>query len=312
LGQPQVVDVQCLDHTPGLPWIECDSCRRLLATTAAIERRSEHPLARAVVAEAEAQGVASSMAAAEGVEALVGRGIRGQIEGHTITIGTHTYIHRTDPDLVESALCDSVHAAQAAGQTAMVIRDDCCGVQGYIAVADSLRPGVPQVMSELGKMGIERTVMLTGDNEATARAIATTAGLDEFQADLLPEQKVAAIETLLDKYGAVAMVGDGVNDAPALARATVGIAMGAAGTDTALETADLALMADDLGQLPFAVDLSRRARTIIRQNVALSLGIKAVFLALAIAGAATLWMAVFADVGASLIVILNGMRLLRR
>jgi Cd2+/Zn2+-exporting ATPase len=167
-------------------------------------------------------------------------------------------------------------------------------------------------MSELGKMGIERTVMLTGDNEATARAIATTAGLDEFQADLLPEQKVAAIETLLDKYGAVAMVGDGVNDAPALARATVGIAMGAAGTDTALETADLALMADDLGQLPFAVDLSRRARTIIRQNVALSLGIKAVFLALAIAGAATLWMAVFADVGASLIVILNGMRLLRR
>jgi Cd2+/Zn2+-exporting ATPase len=312
LGQPQVVDVQCLDHTPGLPWIECDSCRRLLATTAAIERRSEHPLARAVVAEAEAQGVASSMAAAEGVEALVGRGIRGQIEGHTITVGTHTYIHRTDPDLVESALCDSVHAAQAAGQTAMVIRDDCCGVQGYIAVADSLRPGVPQVMSELGKMGIERTVMLTGDNEATARAIATTAGLDEFQADLLPEQKVAAIETLLDKYGAVAMVGDGVNDAPALARATVGIAMGAAGTDTALETADLALMADDLGQLPFAVDLSRRARTIIRQNVALSLGIKAVFLALAIAGAATLWMAVFADVGASLIVILNGMRLLRR
>ena len=311
-GQPQVVAVQCLEHAPGLPWTECADCRHMLATAAAIERRSEHPLARAVVAEAEAQGLAASIPTAEGVEALVGRGIRGQIDGHTITVGTHTYIHRSDPALVESALCDSVHAAQAAGQTAMVVRDDCCGVLGFIAVADSLRPGVPQVMAALDKMGIERTVMLTGDNEATAQAIATAAGVDDFQADLLPDQKVAAIEALLAQYEAVAMVGDGVNDAPALARATVGIAMGAAGTDTALETADLALMADDLGQLPFAVDLSRRARTIIRQNVALSLGIKAVFLALAVAGAATLWMAVFADVGASLIVIFNGMRLLRR
>jgi Cd2+/Zn2+-exporting ATPase len=154
--------------------------------------------------------------------------------------------------------------------------------------------------------------MLTGDTKATAQAIARAAGVDDVQADLLPEQKVGAIEALLAQYGAVAMVGDGVNDAPALARATVGIAMGAAGTDTALETADLALMADDLGRLPFAVRLSRRTRAIIRQNVALSLGIKAVFLALAVAGAATLWMAVFADMGASLIVIFNGMRLLRQ
>jgi Cd2+/Zn2+-exporting ATPase len=161
-------------------------------------------------------------------------------------------------------------------------------------------------------VGIEHTVMLTGDNEATARAVASAAGLVDVRAGLLPDQKVAAIESLLDEYGAVAMVGDGVNDAPALARATVGIAMGAAGTDTALETADVALMADDLGKLPFAVRLSRRARSIIRQNVALSLGIKAVFLALALAGVATLWMAVFADMGASLIVTFNGMRLLRR
>jgi len=152
--------------------------------------------------------------------------------------------------------------------------------------------------------------MLTGDNEATARAIGAAAQVDEVHAGLLPEQKVGAVEALLTSHGAVAMVGDGVNDAPALARASVGIAMGAAGTDTALETADVALMADDLGKLPFAVRLSRRARAIIRQNVALALGIKAVFLVLAVAGVATLWMAVFADMGASLIVTFNGMRLL--
>jgi len=154
-------------------------------------------------------------------------------------------------------------------------------------------------------------VMLTGDNEGTARAIATQVSVDEFRADLLPEDKVDAIDTLLTEYGRVAMVGDGVNDAPALARATVGIAMGAAGTDTALETADIALMADDLSRLPLAMKLSRRALGVVKQNIGLSLLIKAVFLALALPGYATLWMAVFADMGASLIVILNGMRLLR-
>jgi Cd2+/Zn2+-exporting ATPase len=167
-------------------------------------------------------------------------------------------------------------------------------------------------MADLERIGIEHTVMLTGDNPATAQAVAAAAGVDDVQAELLPEQKVAAIESLLDEYDAVAMVGDGVNDAPAMARATVGIAMGAAGTDAALETADVALMADDLGKLPFAVKLSRQARSIILQNIALSLGIKAVFFALALSGMATLWMAVFADMGASLIVTLNGMRLLRQ
>jgi Cd2+/Zn2+-exporting ATPase len=245
------------------------------------------------------------------VEAVTGRGVRGRVNGHSLTLGTHTYIHESDPDLIDGPLCNAVHAAQAAGQTVMVVRDDCCGVRGYIAVADTLRPGVGSVMAALAQAGIEHTVMLTGDNQATARAIASMAGVDDVQAELLPDQKVTAIETLLDQYGAVAMVGDGVNDAPALARATVGVAMGAAGTDTALETADVALMADDLGRLPFAVGLSKQARRIIRQNVALSLGIKAIFLALAVAGVATLWMAVFADMGASLIVTLNGMRLLR-
>jgi len=284
----------------------------MLVDAAAVERRSAHPLAVAVIAAAEALGLISELPVAEGVEAVTGRGVRGRVEGHGVTVGTHTYVHESYPELVDGPLCEAVHAAQAAGQTVMVVRDDCCGVRGYIAVADTLRPGVAAVMSELDQVGIEHTVMLTGDNEATARAVASAAGVADVQAGLLPDQKVAAIESLLDEYGAVAMVGDGVNDAPALARATVGIAMGAAGTDTALETADVALMADDLAKLPFAVRLSRRARSIIRQNVALSLGIKVVFLVLALAGVATLWMAVFADVGASLIVTFNGMRLLRR
>jgi Cd2+/Zn2+-exporting ATPase len=307
-----VVDVRCVDHVEGLAWTDCQDCRQMLADASAVERQSEHPLARAVVAEAEVLGLAADQALAQAVEAMTGRGVRGRVNGHNLTVGTHTYIHESDPDLVGSPLCDAVHAAQAAGQTAMVVRDDCCGVRGYIAVADVLRPDIGTVMTALDTVGIEHTVMLTGDNEATAQAIAQAAGVRDFQAGLLPDQKVAAIEKLLDEYGAVAMVGDGVNDAPALARATVGIAMGAMGTDTALETADVALMADDLGKLPFAVRLSQQARRIIRQNVTLSLGIKAVFLALAIGGVATLWMAVFADMGASLIVTLNGMRLLRQ
>jgi Cd2+/Zn2+-exporting ATPase len=284
----------------------------MLADAAAVERRSEHPLAQAVVQAAEVQGLVGALPVAEGVEALRGQGVRGKVNGHPLTVGTHTLIHESDPELVESPLCDAVHAAQDSGQTVMVVRDDCCGVRGFIAVADTLRPGIREVMAELEGVGIKHTVMLTGDNEATAQAIAAAVGMDDVRAGLLPDQKVAAIEGLLDRYEAVAMVGDGVNDAPALARASVGIAMGVAGTDTALETADVALMADDLSKLAFAVRLSRRARAIIRQNVALSLGIKAVFLALALAGVATLWMAVFADMGASLIVTLNGMRLLRQ
>jgi len=310
-GLPQVVDVRCLDHPDGLAWTDCPACRRMLADAAAVERQSEHPLARAIVQAAEALGLVPTLALAEGVQAMTGRGVRGRVNGHSLTVGTHTYIHESEPELVGGPLCNAVHTAQASGHTAMVVRDDCCGVRGYIAVADTLRPGVQAVMAALEKVGIEHTVMLTGDNEATARAIAASAGVKDVQAELLPERKVAAIELLLDRYGAVAMVGDGVNDAPALARASVGIAMGAAGTDTALEVADVALMADDLGKLPFAVRLSRQARRIIGQNVALSLGIKGLFLVLALTGSATLWMAVFADMGASLIVTLNGMRLLR-
>jgi Zn2+/Cd2+-exporting ATPase len=311
-GQPRVVEAACVDHVPGRPWTQCPSCLQMLADAAAVESRSEHPLGLAVVRAAHELGVWDSALPAEGVQAITGRGVRGRVNGHSMTIGTHAYIHEEDPELAAGPFCAAVHASQAQGRSVMVVRDDCCGVRGYLAVADTVRPAAPAALDALRDVGIERTVMLTGDNRATAQAIALLVGVDAFEAELLPEDKVTAIEELLARHGAVAMVGDGVNDAPALARATVGIAMGAAGTDTALETADVALMADDLFKLSFAVRLSRRARAIIRQNVALSLAIKAVFFALALAGVATLWMAVFADMGASLIVTLNGMRLLRQ
>jgi Cd2+/Zn2+-exporting ATPase len=306
-GRPVVIAGRCGDHDDGANPSECPGCRDLLAMAAAVEARSEHPLARAVVEQARAFGVDTAYAPAEAVEALAGLGVRGRVDGHDVTVGSHGHIHGENH--IES-FCDEVAEATARGQTIVMIKDACCGRQGYVAVADALRETAPHVIDELRKAGIQRTVMLTGDNEDAARAIAAQVGVDEFRAGLLPEQKVEAVEGLLSQYGQVAMVGDGINDAPALARASVGIVMGAAGSDAALETADIALMGDDLTKLPFTMRLSRRALSIIRQNIAFSLIIKAVFLAMALAGAATLWMAVFADMGASLLVTLNGMRVL--
>src|SRR5699024_6678539 len=180
-----------------------------------------------------------------------------------------------------------------------------------IAVADEVRESSKDVIQQLHQLGIKKTVMLTGDNEATAKAIGERLGVGEIQADLLPHQKLEFIKQLRSDGSRVAMVGDGVNDAPALASSTVGIAMGGAGTDTALETADIALMADDLRKLPFTIKLSRQALRIIKQNITFSLAIKAVALLLIVPGWLTLWMAIFADMGATLIVTLNGLRLLK-
>jgi Cd2+/Zn2+-exporting ATPase len=306
-GHPTVVSGRCSDHENGKSPQACLNCRDLLAMAAAVESRSTHPLAQAVVEQARAFGVDETYTPAESVEALAGLGVRGLVAGHDVIVGSHAHIHG---DTHMASFCDEVAEATAQGHTIVLVKDACCGRQGYAAVADVLRETAPEVVADLGRAGIQRTVMLTGDNEDAARVIAAQAGVDEFRAGLLPEQKVEAVEGLLDRYGQVAMVGDGINDAPALARASVGIVMGAAGSDAALETADIALMADDLTKLPFTMRLSRRALSIIRQNIALSLLIKVVFLALALAGAATLWMAVFADMGASLLVTLNGMRVL--
>jgi Cd2+/Zn2+-exporting ATPase len=185
-------------------------------------------------------------------------------------------------------------------------------VCGLIGVADGIREGTRRTLQELRSLGVNHLVMLTGDNEGTARAVAKVIGLEEFEAELLPDEKVAAVAALRERYGSVAMIGDGVNDAPALATATTGIAMGAAGTDAAIETADIALMSDDLEKLPWLIRHSRRVLRIIRQNIFFALTVKAAFIALAALGLATLWMAIAADMGASLLVVANGLRLLRQ
>jgi Cd2+/Zn2+-exporting ATPase len=265
-----------------------------------------------VVEAAQTRDLQHRYSAASEVRALAGTGVQGRVQANggfsDVLIASHRYF---DAHLPHPTHCAEVAQAAAAGETPMLVGAN--GVyQGYLTVADAVREQAQQTVADLRRLGIEHLVMLTGDDAATAKGVAEQVGVTEVRAGLLPEHKVAAVKQLLADYGAAAMVGDGINDAPALAAATVGIAMGAAGTAQALETANLALMADDLSRLPFAVRLSRATMRIIRQNVAVSLGIKAVFLLLVLAGLGSMWLAVFADMGASLLVTLNGMRLLRK
>lgn len=296
-GQPSVTDVVPLNG-----WER----EAVLSLAAAIESRSEHPVALAVVRTAEDEGV--TFRPVEDFRALAGRGAQARLNGQTVYIGSHEWFEQLGTH--ELAVCECLAALESQGKTAMMVSVEE-EVVGLIAVADTMRPGAQEAIASLKEAGIERTVMLTGDNPRLAAVVGQLLGVDEVRAGLLPADKVAALDGLLARHGQVVMVGDGVNDAPALARATIGIAMGTAGTDTALETADIALMADDLSKLAYVMKLSRQTLGIIRQNIVFSLVVKAVFMALALTGMATLWMAVFADMGASLIVTLNGMRLLR-
>jgi Cd2+/Zn2+-exporting ATPase len=310
MGQPALTAVRCIDHASGAVASACDACDDVLALAAAVERRSEHPLAAAVVQGAAERNLHQRYASAEAMESIAGRGVRGRVAGQEIHISSHRYVHELAGIAEDTDLCRQIAAAENGGQTTMLVHD-AGAVRGYLAVADQIRPESAAAVAALKKSGIERVVMLTGDNEAAAHAIGRQVGIDEVRAGLLPQDKVSAVQALMQHYQAIAMVGDGVNDAPAMATATVGIAMGSAGADQALETADIALMGDDLLLLPFVVRLSRATRAIVIQNIAFSLLIKAVFMLLALSGLATLWMAVFADMGASLIVTFNGMRLLR-
>ncbi|MCZ6481453.1 MAG: heavy metal translocating P-type ATPase [candidate division NC10 bacterium] len=278
----------------------------ILRIAAAIEARSEHHLGQAIVQQARELQI--QWPEVEEFLAQTGRGAQARIEGQSYFIGNHRFAEEVgfcSPE-VETKLAD----LERAGKTTVILGTDTQAI-GIIAIADQIREEVPEVLQSLKTVGVRKLVMLTGDNLGTAEAIAGRLGIDEYWADLLPADKVEQVRQLTGRYDTVAMVGDGVNDAPALAAASIGIAMGAAGTDQALETADVALMGDELSQLPFAVRLGRRAVQTIKQNISLSLAIKALFLALAIPGYATLWMAVGADMGASLLVVFNGLRLLR-
>ncbi|MEI6724822.1 MAG: heavy metal translocating P-type ATPase [Actinomycetes bacterium] len=342
-GRPQVTDVVALNGA---------AADQVLTIAAAIERLSEHPLARAIGEHAEAAAcecvdehehapgdghahddapapVACACGCEDGAEsagevgarstsdsgprverfrALPGRGVRAEVDGRLTFVGR--------PDLLgaraaDPALVAAVSRLEGEGKTAVVVGDED-GPMGVIAVSDPLRPGAAAAVAALRRLGVDRITMLTGDNPETAAAIAAQAGIEDVRAGLLPADKVAAVTSLCDDHDAVAMVGDGVNDAPALATAGLGIAMGAAGTDAALETADIALMGDDLGAVPATIRLARRTTRVIWQNIVFSIVVKALFLILAPLGLVTLWLAVFADMGTSLLVTANGLRLYRR
>ncbi|EAX46390.1 heavy metal translocating P-type ATPase [Thermosinus carboxydivorans Nor1] len=278
----------------------------LLKVAADIEARSEHPLATAIVRAAQAKGLA--IHPAEDFVAITGSGARGTVEGQTVYIGNPRLF--AELGLSIAPVAEAVRRLQGEGKTVMIMGTPNT-ILGVIAVADAVRESSAATIAALKQAGIRHTIMLTGDNNTTARAMAARVGVDEFRAELLPQEKMTAVQELINKYGQVAMVGDGINDAPALALATVGVAMGAAGTDTALETADIVLMADDLGKLAFVIRLSRQALAVIRQNIVFSLVIKALAVLAVFPGWLTLWLAILADMGATILVTLNSLRLLQ-
>lgn len=293
-GKPKVTDFHALHDR------DAEHSKQIAASLDAL---SDHPVARAISKFWQGERLQ-----VEGFRSLFGKGVQGEVGGQAYFVGNHKLAEEN------GVCCDHVHdvlyALQDQGKTAVVLTDEKEALAVF-GVADTLRETSVQALRDLHSQGL-KTLMLTGDNEATARKIAKEAGIDEVRAELSPEDKLRHIEELQQSQGHVGMVGDGVNDAPALARAEIGFAMGAAGTDTALETADVALMEDDLRKVPEFIRLSRRTAAVLGQNIALALGIKAVFFALALSGLATLWMAVFADMGASLIVVANGLRLLSK
>ncbi len=296
-GRPAVVEVVALSGHDD---------REVLERLAALEANSEHPLAAAIREYAAEKGI--SVAAATDFQAIQGKGAVGLIAGRQFWVGSHRFLEERGQETPE--VHAKLESISTSGRSAVVLGNES-HVCGIVAVADSVRPNAKAALEELRRLGIETTIMLTGDNQGTAEAIGREAGVTEVRAELLPDEKVAAIEALVAKYGKVAMVGDGINDAPALASASLGIAMGGGGSDAAIETADVALLSDDLSRLPWLVRHSRKTLAIIRQNIAFSLAIKATFVVLTFLGLASLWGAIAADMGATLLVVANSLRLLR-
>lgn len=293
-GKPKLVDWKV--------WGQADEASvKVLA--ASLSSRSDHPVSQAIT-----NGLAIAPEPVETFVALPGRGVSGAVNGQTLVLGNHRSIHERGlctPEL-EAAL--AVHEQQ--GRTITLLADET-RVLALFAVADTIRESSKQAVAELLALGVT-PVMLTGDNAATAKAIAAQAGIEDARGDLLPEAKLEAIKEMQKRYGATGMAGDGINDAPALAQADIGFAMGGAGTDTAIEAADVVIMNDDLQRVAETVRLSHRTHAVLWQNISLALGIKSIFLVMAVFGTASMWMAVFADMGASLLVVANGLRLLRK
>jgi Cd2+/Zn2+-exporting ATPase len=279
--------------------------REVLRLAAAVEQHSEHPIAHAIVAEARSRGIA--VPAASAVRALPGLGVQGDVDGLRVLCAAPRYFANGER-LPSEARAGAARLTDAGLSPVVVVRDNVA--VGVLGVADRERDGAAAVVADLRRHGIDRVAMLTGDAAPSARAIGARVGVDDIRAELMPEEKVDAV-AMLRGGGGVAMVGDGINDAPALAAADVGIVMGAMGSDAAIETADVALMTDDLSKVPWAIRLSRATMRNVRSNVAIALGLKAAFVLAAAAGIATLWMAVLADTGASVIVLANALRLRR-
>jgi len=294
-GKPVQTDYVLLDEAFG---------EKAVAISASLAGRSDHPVSQAIATSAELDVNLQ----VEAFEALSGRGVKGEVEGRLYHLGNHRLVH-------ESGLCSPelearLEALESQGKTVVLLFDET-GPLALFAVADTVKDSSREAIAQLHALGV-KTVMLTGDNPHTAKAIAAQVGIDQAHGNLLPTDKLQAIEDLYAKHHRVGMVGDGINDAPALARAEIGFAMAAAGTDTAIETADVALMDDDLRKIPAFIRLSRDTSAVLKQNIALALVIKVIFLAVTFAGVATMWMAVFADMGVSLLVVFNGLRLLRK
>jgi Cd2+/Zn2+-exporting ATPase len=276
------------------------------ALAASLAGRSDHPVSLAIANAAVDKSL--TVHTVDNFEALAGRGVKGEINGEVYYLGNHRLVEELN--LCSPALEEKLFALEKQGKSVVLLLDKS-GPLALFAVADTVKDTSREAIQQLHDLGI-KTLMLTGDNTHTAKAIADQVGIDQAQGDLLPTDKLQAIEALYAKGHRVGMVGDGINDAPALARSEIGFAMAAAGTDTAIETADVALMDDDLRKIPAFIQLSRRTSSILKQNIALALVIKAIFLAVTFLGMATMWMAVFADMGVSLLVVFNGLRLLRK
>lgn len=302
-GKPRVLEI--------IPW-NSKSEAEILRVAAGLDAKSTHPLAQAVVRYAREKNIEPGVATE--TENLAGKGNRASMDGHRYFVGNHRLVH-------ELSICSPELEARLAeleerGNSVVVVghqpHDSCAGeVWGILAVGDAIRPDAARAIEALQKAGVQEIVMLSGDNQKAASAVAAQVGISRARGDMLPEDKTVEIKQLKAKYGVVGMIGDGINDAPALATASFGIAMGAAGSDTAIETADIALMQDDLGQLPVAIETSRRVLRVIKFNIGFAVLLKLVFLGLGVTGHTSLWLAILADTGATVLVVLNAVRLLR-